>query len=131
MSVRARFETKGFEAYLEAIARAGEDVDAAAAEALQAGGEILLAGMQKRVPKDTGNLHDNLTIEGPHQDANYHYVIIGLAKSADAKTARYGNAQEYGTSSMAAHPFVRPTLESDISKARRAMRDVFKSKGVL
>jgi hypothetical protein len=32
---------------------------------------------------------------------------------------------------MAAHPFVRPTLESDISKARRAMRDVFRSKGVL
>ncbi len=55
MTVRARFETKGFEAYLEKLAKAGQDVDAAAQEALQAGGEVLLAGMQRRVPKDTGN----------------------------------------------------------------------------
>ncbi len=74
-------------------------------------------------------MHDNLAVDGPYQDANYHYVMVGLSSSADADTARYGNAQEYGSSSMAAHPYVRPTLDSDFGKARSAMRDVFKEQG--
>ena len=131
MSTLAKFETRGFAEYLEAIAKAGRDVDAAAAEGLAAGGEILLAGMQRRVPRDTGNLAKSLSVDGPHQDGNYHYILVGLGKGADADTARYGNAQEYGTSSMAAHPYIRPTINSDMSKARKAMREVFKAMGVL
>lgn len=131
MAVRAKLETKGFAEYLERIAQAGQDVDQAAAEALQAGGEVLLSGMQRRVPKDTHNLEQHLVVDGPHQDGNFHYVEVGLSKSADADTARYGNAQEYGTSSMAAQPYIRPTLDTDMAKARRAMRDVFKANGII
>ena len=131
MATLAKFETRGFAEYLEAIAKAGRDVDAASAEALSAGGEILLAGMQRRAPRDTGNLAEKLSVDGPHQDGNYHFILVGLGKGVDAKTARYGNAQEYGTSSMAAHPYVRPTIDNDLSKARKAMRDVFKAMGVL
>lgn len=131
MAVRAKLETKGFAEYLERIAQAGKDVDLAAAEALQAGGEVLLAGMQRRVPKDTHNLEQHLAVDGPHRDGNFHYVEVGLDKKSDADTARYGNAQEFGTSSMAAQPFVRPTLDTDMAKARRAMRDVFEANGII
>lgn len=130
MPVKSKLETRGLAEYLEAVAKAGHDVDAVAAEALEDGSEILLAGMQKRVPKDKHNLEHTLAIDGPNQDGNFHFIEVGLLgkgpHKADADTARYGTAQEYGTSSMAAQPYVRPTIDRDMSKARKAMREVFK-----
>jgi len=126
-----KLETKGFAEYLEALAKAGRDIDAISAEALAAGGEILLAGMERRVPKDTHNLEQHLSVDGPHQDGNFHYVQVGLDKSADAETARYGNAQEYGTSSMAAQPYIRPTLDTDMRQARAMMRSIFVKYGIV
>ena len=97
---------------------------------LAAGGEVLLDGMKRRVPKDTHNLESHLTVDGPHQDGNFHYILVGISKSTDADTARYGNAQEYGTSSMPAQPYIRPTLDADKGKARRAMLEVAKREGL-
>jgi HK97 gp10 family phage protein len=131
MAVRSKLETKGFAEYLEKIAAAGRDIDPIAGRALDAGGDILLSGMQRRVPKDTRNLEQHLEKDGPHQDGNFHYIEVGLSRRADADTARYGNAQEFGTSSMAAQPYIRPTLDSDMGKARAAMKQVFEEEGVL
>lgn len=131
MTTRVKLETKGFSEYLEKIVKAGQNVDIAADQALAAGGDILLGGMQRRVPKDTHNLEQHLVVDGPHRDGNFHYVEVGLAKHADAETARYGNAQEYGTSSMPAQPYIRPTLDSDMGKARKAMRAVFEALGLI
>lgn len=116
--------TKGFEPFMEQIAKLGKNLDAVVDRALEAGAEVLLDGMQRRVPKDTHNLEEHLKVDGPHQEGNYHYITIGLM-DADAETARYGNAQEYGTSSMAAQPYIRPTLDSDKRKAGAAMKQVF------
>ncbi len=131
MTVRYKLETKGFEAYLEALAKAGQAIDPVADEMLEAGGEVLKAGMKRRVPKDTHNLEEHIVVDGPHQDGNFHYIEMGLPKGTDADTARYGNAQEYGTSSMAAQPYVRPTIDSDMGKARAAMKEVAEERGVL
>jgi len=49
----------------------------------------------------------------------------------DAETARYGMAQEYGTSSMSAHPYIRPTLKADNRKIRGAERKVLKEDAIL
>lgn len=129
MAVRAKITTKGFEETLEALAQMGRNIDPIVDQALGAGGNVLLEGMQRRVPKDTLNLHDHLALEGPIQDGNYHYILVGMARDTDAKTARYGNAQEYGTSSMAAQPYIRPTIDEDMRKARREMIDVLKEAG--
>jgi HK97 gp10 family phage protein len=131
VAIKSRITTKGFSEYLEKLAGAGQDVDAVAAEALAAGGEILLAGMQRRVPKDTHNLEDHLSVDRPHQDGNFHYVDVGLDKSSDADTARYGNVQEYGSSNMPAQSYIRPTLDGDMSKARAAMKKIFIERGAL
>ena len=131
MAVRSKLETTGFAEYLERIARAGQEVDAIAAEALKAGGEILLDGMKRRVPKDTHNLEEHLTVLGPHRDGNFHYITVGMPKAADAETARYGNVQEYGSSSMAAQPYIRPTMDQDMGKARKAMKEVFEESGLV
>jgi HK97 gp10 family phage protein len=131
MTVRAKLTTSGFSEYLEKLAQAGKDVDQAAAAALEAGGDVLLEGMQRRVPKDTHNLEQHLERTEPEQDGNYVFVLVGLNKDADADTARYGNAQEYGTSSMTAQPYIRPTLDSDMGAARKTMKKVLEENGTL
>jgi HK97 gp10 family phage protein len=131
MATKGWITTKGFEEYLEKLAEAGRDVDQAAAEALAAGGDVLLAGMQQRVRKDTHNLEQHLVRTDPQRDGNYTFVTVGLSKDADGETHRYGMAQEYGSSSMAAQPYIRPTLDSDMSKARKRMREVFEGKGIV
>jgi HK97 gp10 family phage protein len=125
MAIRVRLETKGFKDYLERVAATGQNVDTAADAALEAGGAVLLAGMKRRVPKDTHNLEEHLVVEGPNVDGNQHYIEVGLARDSDKETARYANAQEYGTSSMSAQPYIRPTMDSDLGKARAAMRAAF------
>ena len=126
MAVRAKITTKGFTEALEVLAEMGRDVSPIIDEALEAGGGVLLDGMQRRAPKDTGNLHDKLALEGPKQDGNYHFVRVGMASDIDAETARYGTAQEYGTANRAAQPYIRPTIDEDMKAARRKMLAVLK-----
>ena len=128
MAIRTKLDTKGFDEYIEALIKAGDQVDETAQEALQAGAEVLLAGMQRRVTVLTGHLKSKLSISGPYQDGSDHFVYIGLNKGIDAETAREAVANEYGTSVMAAQPFIRPTVAEDGTRARAAMRKVFKSK---
>ena len=131
MVVRTKLDVKGFSEYLEKIARSGRDIDPITDRALDAGGQVLLGGMQRRVPKDTRNLEGHLEIEGPLQDGNFHYIFVGLSRRSDAETARYGNAQEFGTANMAAQPYIRPTLDADMGKAKKAMKEVFEEEEVL
>ena len=131
MPIKTRFSTKGFEEYLEKIAQKGEAIDPITDEALQAGGEVLVDGMKERVAKDTHNLEQHIDCSEPQQEGNLHFVEVGLLKDTDPDTARYGNVQEFGSTKMAAHPYVRPTLDSDMGKARKAMRQVFIDAGVI
>jgi len=129
MATRVKVSTKGFEEYLEKLANAGRDVDESVQKALIAGANVAQKGMQKRVRKDTYNLQDHIQIDGPHQDGNFSFVDVGVIPKksfTDADTARYGNAQEYGTSSMAAQPYIRPTMQNDKAKIRRAIKDSLK-----
>lgn len=130
MATKAKLTTKGLNEWLEAIAQAGVNIDEAAARMLEAGGDVVLDGMVRRAPELTGNLKGALTRTEPKQDGNYIYIEVGLV-GADAETARYGNAQEYGTSSMAAQPYVRPALDEDMGRARKAMIDVAKQEAIL
>ena len=117
---KIKVSTKGLADSLEQLAQLGKDLDAAASQALLAGGEILKAGMVQRVPKNTHNLENHIGIDGPTQDGNFIFIEVGVI-GADATTTRYGNAQEYGTSSMPAQSYVRSTVESDKSQASKAM----------
>ena len=124
MPIKTRLTTKGFAEYLERLQKAGRDIDAVSDQALMQGGEILLTGMKTRVPKDTHALENSLKIDGPQQDGNFHFIEVGVIDAND-DVARYGNAQEFGWSDHAANPYVRPTLDGDMAKARAEMRKVF------
>lgn len=122
MATRIKVDTKGLTQLIEQLALAGQDVDAAIERALTAGGEVAKAGMIERVPKDTHNLEKHIDVTPVKRDGNFSYVEVGVL-SPDADTARYGNAQEYGTSSMPATPYLRPTMIEDAGKIRKAMTD--------
>ena len=130
MTTRAKISTKGFEEYLEKLAAAGQDVDKSIHKALDAGADVAIEGMRRRVPKDTGNLENHINKTEVKQNGNYSFIEVGVL-SADDETARYGNAQEYGTSSMPAQPYIRPTMKEDAGKIRKAMKESLSEDGVI
>jgi len=130
MATTGKLELSGLAAYLEDLAAAGQDVDAAAQRALQKGADVILPEMKTLVPKDTHNLESHLDIDGPHQEGNFSYVDIGII-DADKETAIYGNVQEYGSSSVEAQPYIRPALKSKKSAAMRAMKESLKVEGLV
>ncbi len=124
MPVRYKLETKGLSEYLEKLAQAKEDVDRIADQALEAGGDVLLQGMDQRVPKLTGNLRSKLKRSEPTRDGNFHSVTVGLGADTDAETLRYGGAQEYGWGGHPAQPYIRPAIDEDMKKARSVMKSI-------
>ena len=131
MTCRATFKMTGFDEYLEQIARAGENIDAAADRAIMAGGDVLLAGMEERVPRDTGNLAAHLERSDPEVDGNIHFLTVGIREGTDANTARYGNVQEYGSAHTPKHPYIRPAFDEDGNKARAAEKASLKADGAI
>lgn len=127
MATRLSLSMTGMREYLERVARANRDIDDIVDEALLAGAQVLLVGMQKRVRYKTGNLQRKLVIVGPVRDGNFHFVFVGLPDNVDAETARYGNVHEFGSSSVQAQSYVRTTMKKDGSKANKAMRNKISS----
>ena len=126
MSTQTIFSSKGFEEYLENINQAGEAVDPAAERAVMAGAGVAQTGMQRRVRKDSHNLEKHIQIKGPQRDGNFIFAEVGVIHDkafTDAETARYGNANEFGTSSMSAQPYIRPTMRNDKGGIRTAEKE--------
>ena len=134
MTTRGTINLKGLEEYLENIAQAGENVDEAAARAVDAGAEVVLESMHRLVPKDTGNLDEHLMKTDPQQDGNFIFSEVGMPKgkaNLDADTARYGNVQEYGSARTHAQPYIRPSFDKTKSAVRKAERESLKGDGVI
>lgn len=128
MATTGRLDLGGLAVYLEDLARAGQDVDAAAERALEAGAQPVLAEMKRLVPKDEHNLEAHLGTDGPNRDGNLISIDIGVI-NPDKHTAIYGNVQEFGSSSVTAQPYVRPPFKTRKAAAMRAMKDSLKAEG--
>lgn len=74
-------------------------------------------------PVDSGGLARSITIRRMRraEDGAYASVRIGPAWSVHAKqgVVEYGRFHEYGTSKMAAHPFLRPAFDAGRDEALR------------
>jgi len=133
--MKVKMEIKGLDEYLERIAQIGADVDEAAIAALEAGAAVAVYGMQRRAPFDSSNvtephLRDAINQSEVHSDGSFHWVEVGLV-NADGPMARKANANEFGTSSMSAQPYIRPTMAEDKSKIIKAEKDVLTERGML
>jgi HK97 gp10 family phage protein len=129
MTVRFQMDLKGMAEYLEQIARAGKDVDAAAAKAVAAGGDVVHDSMLEKVPVLTGNLKSKLERTAPTQDGNFISVEVGMSRSTDAETAIYGNVQEFGSATNKAQPYLRPAFDENKARVREAEKAVLKEEG--
>lgn len=116
------------------LAELGEDIDQVAAESLDAGADVVLAGMKKRVPVDTGDLKNQLKKGKVKRDGNVTMIEIGQVgedSKISPRDAIKANVNEFGSSSMPAQPFVRPTMTEDKSKINKAMRKPFIDRGIV
>ncbi len=98
-------------------------IDEVAGEMLEAGADVALKGMQRRVPKDTRKLHGHLKKGPVKRDGNRSSIEIGLI-DAPGEVVRYGTVQEFGSSSVSPQSYQRATMKEDKSKITKAMKAV-------
>ena len=83
-------------------------------EALYTGASVVLSQANDLVQVDTGYLKGSLDFEVGSDDADIF------------DTAIYAAAVEYGTSKMAAQPFLRPALDNNKDNIIKIFSDVYK-----
>ena len=90
-------------------------------QAAVAGARVFLDEMKLRAPKKTGNLLDNLIIsydaDGSVPGKLATYIVTFSRK------AWYARLLEFGTSRMAARPFIRPSFEAKKQEAAQVVID--------
>jgi hypothetical protein len=128
---------EGFDEYLEKLQKAGQDIDQVAEQCLDAGGDVLVAGMQARAPYSV--IKQACRKTAVMADGDKRYLYLGVLRGTDAETARIAAVWEFGGRSSPSpknpkrHPrpgikmqsYIRTTLRNDAKKARAAMVDVF------
>jgi len=128
---------EGFEEYLDALMKAGQDIDKVAEQCLEAGADVLVAGMQKRAPYQ--EIKQACRMTKVMADGNKRYLYLGVLRGTDAETVRIAAVWEFGGRTspspknprrhprpgIRAKPYIRPTLRNDAKKARAAMEDIF------
>lgn len=135
MPTRAKLTLDGFDGFLEELVRAGQDIDAIAGEALAAGADVLVEGMQRRAPY--ANIRRAISRSPVRSDGNKVYLYVGVLRESGPEIARIAMVWEYGgrdtpaknrkpRPGILAHPYIRPTLRGDAAKAKAAMEAVFK-----
>lgn len=85
---------------------------------MRKGANVVRDEARAKAPVDTGNLKRRIrTRERSEEEGNMRYAV------EIPRNAFYGRFIEYGTSKMAAKPFLRPAAESKTEAAVTAMRD--------
>lgn len=147
------FEFKGFEEWLDRVQQAGVDIDESTARAVDAGATVALTGMRKRVRKRLHNLENHIQKGDLERSGNNFSVKVGLLdlgkpgarygvprirKRVSRRRNKvypreflYGVVQEFGSSTMKAQPYIRPTFDNDRSKIRQAEIESLKRDGMV
>lgn len=127
----------GFDEYLEELRKAEKDIDLVAEQCLDAGANVLVAGMQKRAPY--GLIKQAIRKTVIMADGNKRYLYLGVLRGTDPETARIASVWEFGGRTTPSpknpkrkprpgikmKPYIRPALRNDSRKARAEMEKVF------
>lgn len=129
---RGTLTFKGLESWMEQLAEAGQNVDDAVIELL---GETqpfiedeMVAQLKKTSEAYTGETASTIEVSGVQQEGNYLFVEATVGGS-EAPQAFY---KEYGTTRMAAEPFVRPTFRGHRlkNKLKEGMKTIMQRFGI-
>jgi HK97 gp10 family phage protein len=86
--------------------------------AAEEGGKVIQAEAERRAPRDSGNLQDNVVDRAIPRAQKQGRAQIDVGPTRDAW---YGAFLERGTSKMPAQPWLRPAFESSIPEAIAAV----------
>lgn len=112
---------EGMSELLNSVSQLGLAIDEQLTnKAVTAGAVYLRDKVKETVPVRTGNLKANII----HSTAKNGKVDVGPDQQGDAF---YGHMLEYGTSKMAAQPFMQPSLERNKSQIEKEMADVIRN----
>lgn len=94
-------------------------------KALLAGAEVINKEIVKNAPERTGNAKKYLKVSKVSKEKGTKVVKVGISKG-DNSEAFYLKFHEYGTSKMAATPFMRPAFEKKRKEALETTHRVIK-----
>lgn len=119
----AKIELEGMDELIKQINAIGERVATRAEnKALREGAEILRAAISKRAPRRTDRLSKSIEKSNVKRSKEgVKYIEVGPNRSAF-----YGVFLEFGTSKMAARPFIGPALEEKQKEIFDAMGNVLR-----
>lgn len=120
----AKCKVQGIDLALDRLSKEASRVAVKGAQAVTAGAQVYYDEMQRRIPRDTGETAKHMKIKKPQQTTDgWSCLITYEGQRSDGQ--RYGTiafVNEYGTSSRAAQPFMRPSVEAKTGDAADAMK---------
>lgn len=111
-------QLEGMQELLSRLGRIGAEAEQVKKDALQAGAEVVQQAASEKAPKRTGALAENIVISDITEDGT---VDIGPDRDRF-----YGFFLEFGTSKMAARPFLQPAFEENKEQVQQKMADVIR-----
>lgn len=91
------------------------------ADAVEAGGQVLVAKMSQKAPRATGTLSRNIVLKV--ERTGWQSVAAKVGPGSDAF---YGKFSEQGTATEPARPWMRPAFDENKKEISKAVRDVLK-----
>jgi HK97 gp10 family phage protein len=107
----------GMQELLRQLEQVGSEAERIKKDALLAGAEIIQQAASERAPRDTGKLAENIVISD---------VKDGTVDIGPDRDRFYGLFLEFGTSKMAARPFLQPAFEESKEQVQQKMADVIR-----
>ncbi|QPA31625.1 HK97-gp10 family putative phage morphogenesis protein [Thermaerobacillus caldiproteolyticus] len=111
-------ELHGMQELLRQLEQVGSEAERVKKDALLAGAEVVQQAASEKAPRDTGKLAENIVISDIKEDGT---VDIGPDRDRF-----YGLFLEFGTSKMAARPFLQPAFEENKEQVQQKMADVIR-----
>lgn len=108
----ADIELTGVQEIIERLEKIGANVGKLENQALNNAAEPVLEDAKANVPVRTGKLKRGIKISSVKKKNGIKYIKVG-ADRGDNSEVFYGKFIEFGTSKMAAHPFLEPAYEKN------------------
>lgn len=107
---------------LEDMGKAGEKIEN---KALKRAGKVILDEAKENVPFRKGKLKEGLKLSGIKRKGTRKYLLVGIQKNDNSKIF-YGKFLEFGTSKMAAKPFMEPAYQNKKEEAKEIIKQELK-----
>lgn len=113
-------DLKGFQEMIDTLDRMDKDGEKIAKAGLDAGADIILKTMKRKVyqvlHRRSGELQKNIKIGKVRKTSGYYSQVVGPGKG-DITKSYYGKFSEYGTSREPARSWMRPAFDESKEEA--------------